>query len=368
MSRTKGLDPNSDFMVSYLNCSYSKDSWSRIHEEIQSFADIIEDSSYTTAERIDAEGYNLICKFKIAGHIFGIKDPEARAAEIEALRPVLESNFSLSGAISYEQIVDHIEMSGREIMGKYKEGHTAAAASATNQAASVVMKMFIIGGETRDFDDVAKVHFLSAEECSQLGNARGATFLSTAYEWLQGVPGPDPEVYRRPLQEIIESRMEVAEFAGTIVEFCTDQEFRATQRAAELGYKSAEGSLGKYAKASGDLVEAEEKFKIAADADLSRYQYELGALYVEQGRMEEAIPYLEKARYNGFDVETKLEKRGLDVTLPSIAEPSMGGLSSLLRESEINVSGLKISEASDSAAKATHAAAEERSQSSSREK
>jgi hypothetical protein len=154
---TKGLDPNSQLIIDYLNSSYSKGGWANIDKEIGSFAEIINDPSRPNHERVDAEGYYAICKFKIAGHLHGL-EPNERRQELERLSPVLTEHFGLSGDISFEQVLEHTESYARGIMAKQQgEFKTAAEAGRLCQVAAIVMQMPRIGGKCDDFAEVAEV-------------------------------------------------------------------------------------------------------------------------------------------------------------------------------------------------------------------
>jgi len=69
MAKNAGLDPNSEFMISYINSSKGKNGWKKIDEEIGSFDKIIKDETKPEDERIDAKGYFSICQFKILANL-----------------------------------------------------------------------------------------------------------------------------------------------------------------------------------------------------------------------------------------------------------------------------------------------------------
>jgi len=299
-----GLDPNSPLIVEYINSSYSKDGWANIHKEIGGFKAVMEDGNRSEEERIDAEGYYAICKFKITGHLNKLNETD-REQEIKKLAPVLEEHFGLSGNITFKQIQDHTESYAREIAEKYKENFaTPAKASALCQASAVIMQMPSVGGRCEDFNQVAQQHFKAANQCADMGSSRGCTYLSTAYEWMQNPRIP----YKEAVDHLVEKPSDM-----DFNEFCKGKDREYTEKAAELGSVSAVGSLGKAAKKEGNLEQAEPQLKIAADGGFNRYQYLLGELYLSQGKNEGAKHYLDQARENGFDVEGELKKSGLSL-------------------------------------------------------
>ena len=300
-----GLDPNSPLIKEYINSSYSKDGWANIHKEIGGFTEVTKDGNRSEGERIDAEGYYAICKFKITGHLNKLNETD-REQEIKKLAPVLEEHFGLSGNVTFKQIQDHTESYAREVAEKYTENFTTPAkASALCQASAVIMQMPSVGGKCEDFDQVAQQHFKAANQCADMGSSRGCTYLSTAYEWMQ-----DPHIpYKEAVEHLVEKPSDM-----DFNKFCKGKDTEYTEKAAELGSLSAVGSLGKAAKKEGNLEQAEPQLKIAADGGFNRYQYLLGELYLSQGKNEGAKHYLAQARENGFDVEKELKKSGL--TLP----------------------------------------------------
>ena len=286
-------------IVNYINSSYSKNGWAKIKDEIGAFAAIINDPNRSDSERIDAEGYLAICKFKIAGHLHGLSEQD-RAAEIKTLVPILKDHFSLSGEVLFKQIVDHAEEYARDLMSRPKSDPSLAAEeSRLCQASAVVMQMPRVGGSCIDFKEVAQTHFKAAQQCAELGSSRGNVFLATAYEWLQNPAIP----YRDSVQDLVLNGEQ------DFNKFCADQVLDAKKQAVELGSKYEMGALGKIAKKEGNIEAAESYLKEAADHGFSKYQYELGCLYREQGKHTLEQQYFSMAVSNDFDVAGEDLKR-----------------------------------------------------------
>ncbi len=305
MTKGAGLDPNSKFMISYINSSKGKNAWKKIDQEIASFDKIIKDEARTEDERIDAKGYLAICQFKILGNL-----SESSQAEREKKFEELKANSIFSkyfGIVdeqaTYQKVFDATKKYAQDLVSEHREKETFYDQSVLNSAYAVLIKLpffaerlsqeekFAAVGKT--CEEYAAAHFKSAVESAKLGeevgNGRGYVFLKAAYDFLNNPP------YRAVVSSL-QANLE-------------DLKKECVEKSAKCGTISSYGSLGEYFQESGDLENAEKNFRIAANAGFAEFQFKLGVLLLEKGKDEEGLSFLKKAKSNGFDVKGELAKK-----------------------------------------------------------
>jgi|GEM_PF-6620074 len=304
MANGAGLDPNSEFMVSYINSSKGKNSWAKIDEEIGNFAKIIKDETIPEDERVDAKGYLAICQFKILGNLSGSSqtDREKKFEELKAAQ-VFSKYFGIADEeATYQQVFDATKKYSEYLVESHRGKETFCDQSALNSAYAVLIKLplsdsrlsqeekFTAIGKT--CEEYAAAHFESAENSAKLGekvgNGRGYIFLRTAYEFTN-----NPSY-----------RESVPSLAGNL----EDLKKECAEKSAACGNLQSCGSLGEYYQKDGALDKAEERFRIAANAGFGEYQYKLGILLFQKGRLKEGLEFLQQAKTNEFDVRGELAK------------------------------------------------------------
>lgn len=304
MAKVAGLDPNSKFMVSYINSSKGKNAWAKIDEEIGNFDKIIKDESRPEDERVDAKGYLAICQFKILGNLSGSSE-EDRKKKFEELRAaqVFSKYFGIADEeATYQQVFDATKKYSEDLITSHHGKETFYDQSALNSAYAVLIKLpffdsrlsqeekFTAVGQA--CEKYAAAHFESAAESARLGelvgNGRGYIFLRTAYEFASNPP------YRAAVLDLPEN-LEVLKK-------------ECAEKSARCGNLQSHGTLGEYYQKAGEPDRAEEQFRIAANAGFGEYQYKLGVLLFQKGSPEEGLKFLQQAETNEFDVEGELAK------------------------------------------------------------
>ncbi len=304
MADGKGIDPNSSLMIAYLNSSKSKSGWEKIDEEIGSFKVIVENEDATEDERIDAKGYETVCKFKILGYLSEGTEEECKAKfALMQEKSIFSKYFEMDDeSATYQLVFDRLKEDAESLVEECEGNQTYYHQSALNSALAVLIKLPFfdqsLSQEERkeavgeNCSAYAQRHFGSAQKVAELGaevgNGRGYVFLESACNnFASNTP------YANSLEE---SHNFAALAEGSVI------------KSAALGCISSIGTLGLYNKKSGNFHAAGELLKTAADAGLSEFQYEFGVLCFQRGAWKKGERYLREAVENEFDVEGKIKK------------------------------------------------------------
>jgi hypothetical protein len=304
MANGAGLDPNSEFMVSYINSSKGKNSWAKIDEEIGNFDKIIRDETRPEDERVDAKGYLAICQFKILGNLSESSeaDREKKFEELKAAQVFSKYFLITDEEPTYQQVFDATKKYSEDLVASHQGKETFYDQSALNSAYAVLIKLpffdsrlsqdekFAAVGKT--CEEYAAAHFESAMKSATLGdevgNGRGYVFLKTAYDFANNPP------YRAAVPNLPKD--------------LEDLKKECAEKSAACGNLQSHGSLGEHRQKDGELDKAEDEFRIAANAGFSQYQYMLGVLLFQKGKPEEGLGFLRQAKTNEFDIDGELAK------------------------------------------------------------
>lgn len=163
MAHGAGIDPNSTFMISYINSSEGRNGWDKIHEEIGSFDKIAKDKTRPRDERIDAEGYLEICRSKILGSLF--QDKSGKKFEEMREKQIFSKYFGVDDATAdYQKIFDATKQYAKNLVEEHRGKQTFPDQSVLNSAYAVLLKLPFYDreqGETieQTCKEYARAHF-----------------------------------------------------------------------------------------------------------------------------------------------------------------------------------------------------------------